>query len=98
MDPAEVIKTEPQHDRRTVVLELFAENVREPRKAARTHTNTEVLAFDVRRADAFGIRASDAWDHFGGNNFGRGIPPLAFGAGAIDLDKLRKIHTIIKRV
>ena len=98
VDPAEVVKSEPQHNGRAMVLELFAESVRQASEAADTHPHGKVLAFDVRSANAFGIGSPDAWDHLRTHHFSRRIPSLAFRRGAVDLDELGKIAAVVKGI
>src|ERR1700680_4701230 len=54
VNSAEVVKREPAGERGPVVLPFFAECVSEPCKSACAHSNGEVLALDMGRANAFG--------------------------------------------
>jgi hypothetical protein len=77
-----------------VVLKLLTERICQAGKAANAHSDAEILALNVGRADAFRIGQSDAWDNLRGNHIGRRIAVFAFRAGAIDLNQLGEIHAI----
>ena len=89
VDPAEVVKSEPQHNGRAMVLELFAESVRQASEAADTHPHGKVLAFDVRSANAFGIGSPDAWDHLRRDDFGGRVGRVAEGLQGLEIGKER---------
>jgi hypothetical protein len=72
-----------------MVLPFLAESVREPSKAAVTHTGTEIRTLHDRRADAFRIGLSVNWDNLHGLNLGRAVTRFALGTGAIDLNEFR---------
>ena len=63
MNAAQIVVGEVQAERDPVLVPLFAEGIRQPRKTANLHAYREILAFDVRRANALAIRVADNWDH-----------------------------------
>ena len=58
MNLDEVVREVAERNRRDVVLDLFAESVRQPREAAHGHADRKVMAFDIAGIDVLGTDAS----------------------------------------
>jgi hypothetical protein len=98
VNSAEVVKREPDHQRRAVVLERFTEGIRESSESANAHADRKILSLDMRCADALGIGIADAWDHLRTHHLRRAVAPFAFRRRAVDLDELREVRAILQRV
>lgn len=96
MNPAEIVVSEVQAVRRPKVVPLLAETVRESRKAAHLSTDSKVLAFHNRRADAARIRATHNWDHLRIDDFGGTVAPFAFARCAVHFDELGEIAAVMQ--
>ncbi len=62
MDAAVIVIRKMQRDRCLQVLPLFRERIGEPRQSANLHPRGEVLAFNVRCANALKIRHPGSWE------------------------------------
>jgi hypothetical protein len=92
VDATEVVERHPNHYGRAVILKLLTEGVRQARESADAHSDAEILALNVGRADTFGIGLSDAWDNLRRNHVCGGVAVFTLGASAIDLDELREVY------
>jgi hypothetical protein len=68
VNAAKAVESHSSHDGRAVVLELLAERIRQAGKGAKAHSDAEILALDMRRADALRVGSPDAWDYFRRNH------------------------------
>jgi hypothetical protein len=59
VNPAEVVVHEVQSDGRSVVLDLLARSVGQPREPAHAHSHREVLPLDKAGRNVVGIRVAD---------------------------------------
>jgi hypothetical protein len=98
VNPAEVVEREPAGQRCPVVLPLLTEGVGQSCKSSRTHTDREILAFDMRRANAFGVGLPHDWDYLHGLHFCGAVASFPGNRGAVDLDAHGEVRAILKRV
>src|ERR1700674_2861087 len=94
MTAAEVVKCKPASQRRPVVFPFLRESVGESGEAPRTHADAEILAFDMRRTDAVGIRLTHYGNHLHGGYFCRTVPRFPFARGPVNLDELSKANAV----
>ena len=73
VNAAKVVESEPACNSSPVVLPFLRERIREARKAARSHSDAEVLPFNDRSADALGIGLTENWDSLHGRDFSGGV-------------------------
>lgn len=71
MNPAKIIEGKVQRESGPVVFELLREAIRQPGETSNLHPHGEVLALDIRGANAARVGISDDWDHLRGNHFSR---------------------------
>ena len=62
MNPAKVVVGEVKAVGSPEVLPLLRESIRQPRKAAHLHSDREILAFHMGRANLRGIGVAHDWD------------------------------------
>lgn len=67
--PAEVVERELQSERGNVILKLLTVGVRQTGHAAILHSDIQILAFNVRRADFAGVGVSATRDFRRANHF-----------------------------
>jgi hypothetical protein len=94
VNPAEIVVGEVQAVGSPQVLPLLREAIRQSREAAHLHSDCEVLALHVGRADFGGIGFPHDWDLLRVRHVGRAVPALAFRVLRIDLDELREVATV----
>ena len=80
--------------RRSQVLPLFAEGIREAGKALAPLPQTAVLPLDMGRADALHVWVSVDGLRFGADDLRRAVATLAFLRLSVDLDELRVIDAV----
>ena len=97
MNPAEVVVGEVQAVRDPKVLPLLGEGIRQPRQASHGHSDREVLAFHVGRANLRRIGFPHDWDLLRMRDIGRAVPALAFRVLRVDLDELREVASVAQR-
>ena len=96
VNTAKVVIGEVQAVSRPKIIPLLRESIGEPRKAAHLHSDREVLAFHMRRANPFRIGIAHDWDSLRVGNIG-GTVPVFFAGLCVDFDQLRKVATVAKR-
>ena len=77
VNSAEVVAREMQTVGGPEILPLVAEAVRQPREAAHLHSDREVLALHIGRANLRGIGVAHDWDLLRVRDIGRPVPALA---------------------
>jgi hypothetical protein len=94
MNPAEVIIREMQAVRGPQVLPLFRKRIRQPREATHAHSDGEILALDMGRANFRRIGIAHDWDSLRVRDIRRAVGALAFGVLRVAFDELREIATV----
>src|SRR6266480_5138279 len=74
MNLAEIVVCEIESNRSLKVIKLFAESVRQTSQSAAVHSQSKVLAFDVRRSNPAHVRHSRNNCSLNLNHFNRAIP------------------------
>jgi len=96
MNPDEVVVHDVKRDHRNVVLNLFAEGIREPSKAAHRHAHGEVLALHVGRADMSRIGIAVDNLRLAADALGWAITLLALRCFVVKLHKLCVVYLAVK--
>ena len=81
-----------------VVIELFGERIRGPRKAAHLHSHVQVLPFNVTDRNVIPIRFAEDVVPLGAQTLCGAVPLVPFRLIAVDLDKLRVVNAATKRI
>jgi hypothetical protein len=76
---------------------LLAESIRQPRQPPHLHSDREVLAFYVGRADLRGVGIAHDWDLLRIRYVGRAVPVFALGVVNVYLDESREVATVGER-
>ena len=98
MNAGEIVVHMKQRNHRNVVVEFFAERIRQTSEAAHVHPHVEILPFHVRRADMPRIRGTDDIYAFGPKTLRRAVTGLSLGVAAVYLHQLRVVHRLCKRI
>src|SRR5258708_21036700 len=88
MNPAKVVVHVVQRNRCYVVLNLFAERVREARETAHRHTHREILALYVAGGNQFLIGIADALLFLATQAGRRTVATFRFVSGIVAVDLL----------
>jgi hypothetical protein len=94
MNPAEVVKREPEHDSRAVILKLAAEAICQSGESANAHPHTEILSLDMRSANPRRVGLAYAYHCLSANHLSGRLASFAFRRGPVDLDELGKVYAI----
>ena len=94
VSPAEVVIREPERVCGFKVLPLFREGIGKPCHAPHPHADTQVLPFNMTRANSvFDWSAHDfVWDRV--HNFSRAVSLLAIAGRSIDFDELSEVYAV----
>lgn len=94
MNPAELVESEVERERRAKIFPLLGKCVGEPRQAADHHLHGKVLSLDVRCAYTLRVRISPAGTRNGRNYFGRRVTVFASTLLRlrVDLYQLREVN------
>lgn len=100
VNPPEVVEHEMQGYGMAQVLDLFAEGIGEPRKAAHAHPHGQVLALDVGRGNRPLGRVADDLGSLDTAAFRRAVPRRAFAlAGvAVELDQHAVVDVLTESI
>ena len=97
-DGGKVVESHPQRAGCPVVLPPLAESFRQASGPARSHPHAEVLAFDGRSANSFGVGATHDWGFLHAGDFGGRVPRFAIAGRFVDLDEHGIIRAILKGI
>ncbi len=99
MNANEVIKSHIDRDSRFQVVQLLAERIGKPRKAAKVHSYGQVGAFNMAGGDSLDLRTPAYLDWYSLENSCRCVPVRAFGfRSPINLDELGVVHLRAKAI
>jgi hypothetical protein len=98
MHSAKVVVHVEQRDHRDMVVQLFAEGVRQASEAAHVHPHVEILTFHETGRDVFLIRVADNFDALSAKTLCGAVVFLSLGIIAENLHQLRVVDLISKRV
>jgi len=91
VDLSKVVREVPERHGCGVILDLFAEGIRQPRVAPIRHPNRKVMTFYIAGADVLRLRMADHRRRFAADALRWAIAPLAFRSLAVNLLELRVI-------
>ena len=92
MNTAEVIKREPHGISSLQVVPFLAESVGQSRQSAHSHPYTQILPFDMRRTDSFGVGVSPHRFNRGIHHLWWRVPMFFVGGSGKRFDKLPVVH------
>src|SRR5712692_907144 len=98
VDASEVVPAIPEHDRCPMVLPLLRKPVRQSGEPTKAHAKREVRPFHDGCADPLWVGLPHNWDHLHSGYLRRAVSRFAVLGGPVDLDELRVIATVVKRV
>jgi hypothetical protein len=96
VDATKIVEGKPARNRCPVVLPLLTEGIREARKSACAHTDTQVLTLHNRSANTLGIGTAHDWDHLRRSYVGGAVAGFAVARSLIDLDEHSVVATVMQ--
>src|SRR5882757_1513370 len=93
MNANEVIKSHVERDSRFQVVQLLAERIGKPSKAAKVHSHGQIGPLDMAGRDSFNLRTSTDPDWYGVQNLRRRVPVRTLSPSfSVNLDELGVVH------
>ena len=98
MHASEVVVHVKEGNHRDMVVQLFAERIRQTSEAAIRHSQVKVLPFDVADRNMLLIRVADNFDSLSAQTLRGAVAFLSLRIVAVNLHQLREVNPVAERV